>query len=1032
MRRSWILRVSLLFCFTTSALSQSTNATISGQVADPTDQVIPDADVQILNEATGVQYVNKTNNSGVYTLSVLPPGQYRVQVSKIGFKTIVTPGVVLNVQSAVALNFTLPIGAASETVTVEAGSALLNTTDASVSTVVDRKFVENMPLNGRSFQDLISMTPGVVTQSPQASSNIGYRGDFSINGQRTESNYYMVDGVSAAASAGYPTGGGQSATGGTVAASTTLGTTQSLLGVDAMQEFRVQSSTYSAEYGRSPGGQISFLTRSGTNQFHGTVFDYLRNDVFDSNDWFNKHYGRAKTALRQNDFGGTFGGPLFPWHQRTHPTFIFVSYEGLRLRAPQAASIQYVPDMTLRQSAATTLQPILNAYPLPTAGGIDYGTLAQFISTYSLPGAIDSTSVRFDHTFSESLSGFFRWGTTPSSTSTRLLSSVQSIHGGSDTYTAGLTWQISQALTNELRLGYNSGEATLQSRLDSFGGAVPLNLRAAVGLASTTSAYTSFYLNFVGIGASYLTEMTGRNSNNQWNLVDTISATAGHHHIKLGADYRRIASPIIPPTPYLYTQFTTRQSLVTNSASTLQIKQSLSARPVFNELSVFAQDEWRLAPRLVLSSGLRWELAPPPTNSDGPNAYTLQGNISNPSQLTVAPQGTPLWNAAYYNFAPRIGLAWQAHTNPGWETVVRAGGGVFFDNDNAIAAGGYSGLGFSATKSYNGSPLPATSAQQNFGISVTPPYPTASVYAFPSHLQLPYSFQWNGALEQALSRSQSLTISYVGSNGRRLLQSQTINLASVNPNFGYVYYFPTGVTSNYQALQAKFQRSVANGIQALASYTWSHSIDFGSNNSALPLFRGNSDFDVRHNFQAGLTWNAPQVRSGKIGSVLLSQWGIDGRLISRTAFPVTLSGNTVSDPITGFYTTNVNLVSGQPIYLYGDSYPGGRALNRAAFALPSGTSPGNAPRNFIRGFGATQLNLALRRDFPLGENTSLQFRAETFNLLNHPVFGYVDPGLTSATFGQATKTLAQSLGTMSSLYQQGGPRSMQFALKVKF
>lgn len=247
------------------------------------------------------------------------------------------------------------------------------------------------------------MTPGVVTQSPQSQSSIGVSGDFSVNGQRTESNYYTVDGVSAntgvGSGAGFPTPG----TGGTLSSSTALGTTQSLISVDALQEFRVQSSTYSAAYGRSPGGQFSLVTRSGTKKFHGSGFDYLRNNYFDANNWFNNLYGTPASALRQNDFGGTFGGPIvLPFlHRARDNTFFFVSYEGLRLTQPQATSVQYVPDLAMRKQAASVLQPILNAFPLPTPGGIDYGTattpsLAQFIQGYALPARIDSTSVRLD------------------------------------------------------------------------------------------------------------------------------------------------------------------------------------------------------------------------------------------------------------------------------------------------------------------------------------------------------------------------------------------------------------------------------------------------------------------------------------------------------------------------------------------------------------------------------------------------------------------------------------------------------------
>jgi len=354
-------RFTFVACFALFALrvaAQSPNGNINGLVLDPSNQLIVGAEVTAVNDVTGVQFTTKTNNEGVYVLPSLPPGPYRIQVSKFGFKTIIRPDIVLRIQDALSINFTLPVGAVFEVMTVQGGSSLVNTESAAVSTVINQKFVESIPLNGRSFQDLISMTPGVVTQGPNSSpSGVGSGGDFSVNGQRTESNYYTVDGVAANLAVGDGSGNlvQNAAASGSVPASTVLGTTQSLISVDALQEFRVQTSTYSAEYGRSPGGQISFVTRSGTKEFHGSVFDYLRNGFFDANDWFNDHYGVRPAALKQNDFGGTMGGPVVipGLYNGKERTFFFISYEGLRLTQPQAATIQSVARATGKEPPMT-------------------------------------------------------------------------------------------------------------------------------------------------------------------------------------------------------------------------------------------------------------------------------------------------------------------------------------------------------------------------------------------------------------------------------------------------------------------------------------------------------------------------------------------------------------------------------------------------------------------------------------------------------------------------------------------------------
>jgi len=1029
----------LILCATKLALAQSTDATISGVVVDPSGKIIIDADIEILNEETGVHYSGKTNDSGIYTVPILPPGQYRVQVSRIGFKTLIKPGIVLNVQSAVVLNFTLPLGAASESVTVEAGASLINTTSASVSTVVDRNFVENIPLNGRSFQDLISMTPGIVTQSPQTGSQSpAYNGDFSVNGQRTESNYYIVDGVSGNVSAGSPSGAPQAASSGSIAGSTALGTTQGLLSTDSMQEFRVESSTYSAEYGRSPGGQFSFLTRSGTNQFHGSTMDYVRNNFFDANDWFNDHYGKPISPLRQNDFGGTLGGPIrIPrLYDGLNRTFFFVSYEGLRLTQPQAATIQYVPDAFMRQQAPAALTAILNAFPVQN--GIDYGSaaspsLAQFIQPYSLPSQIDSTGIRVDDAILPKMTAFFRFADTPSSTSSRNLSTFAVNHIDTQTYTLGIDNQFPHSTSNEFRIGHSYGHSAGAYSIDAFAGAQPIDLVSALGITSNANATALFEIYLPGIGSTYMESSTPENLSHQWNVVDTLNATYGRHQLKFGVDYRRIASPILSASsPYTGYIFESSSAIATNSAQLAILIQQKSATPIFHEVAVFAQDEWRVNTRFSLASGIRWEIDPPLSEAHGNLPYTLLGSLGDPGTLQLAPQGTPLWHTSWFNFAPRLGAAWTAHESMSMLTVVRAGGGVFFDTDNQLAVDGFSGIGFQAGKYLFNAAVPITPSQLAFAPSATAPYTSSAVYAFPSHLQLPYTLEWNLSVEQALGKMQALTISYVGANGRRLTGTQEYSLSSLNSNFGTVYYFPSGITSNYQALETKFQRSVAHGIQVLASYTWSHSLDFGSNGSALPLARGNSDFDVRNNFQFGTAWDLPCYH-GRLGKLFLNDWSADARVLARSGFPVTLGGDLTDDPGTGStYTGGVDQVPGVPVYVYGGLYPGGRAINKAAFAFPTGTSIGNAPRNFIRGFGMTQGNLAMRRSIHLTDRVSLQFRGEAFNILNHPNFGHIDPTLTDATFGQATTMLNGSLATMSPQYQQGGPRSLQLALKLLF
>src|SRR5882762_4354071 len=338
-------------------LAQSPNGTINGRVLDPSGAVIVGAEITIVNDATRVQYVSKTNGEGIYVVTNLPPGAYRLQVAKQGFKTLIKPDIVLNVQDAMAINFTLPIGAAAETVTVEGGAPLVDTQSAAVSTVINRGFVENLPLNGRSFNTLLELTPGVVI----APSSVTSPSQFSIAGQRTDANNFTVDGVSANFGVNGNNGAGASGTGSAQAFSA-FGGTSSLVSVEALQEFRVETSSFAPEFGRSPGGQVMLSTRSGTNDFHGGIYEYFRNDVMDANDWFNNatiDSGTGKTIPRaperHNDFGGFLGGPIFK-----NKTFFFISYEGARLRQPHTALVA-VPSEFAHSQAPSALAPFLNA-----------------------------------------------------------------------------------------------------------------------------------------------------------------------------------------------------------------------------------------------------------------------------------------------------------------------------------------------------------------------------------------------------------------------------------------------------------------------------------------------------------------------------------------------------------------------------------------------------------------------------------------------------------------------------------------------
>ena len=371
-----LLLVTLALSLCIPSFGQSENATVSGTITDPTGAAVTGAQVKLTNVNTGITAATPSNETGLYVFPVVRPGQYRMVVEKQGFRQIVLTDLTVNVQDALSRNFKLQLGVVGESVTVSGDVNKVNTQDASVSTVVDSQFVENMPLNGRSFQSLIYMTPGVAITP----SDIYGLGQFSTNGQRTDTNYFTIDGVSANFG-GAPNGGVGSTLGGTSPALTSGGGTNGMVSVDDMQEFRIQTSSYAPEFGRSPGAQIAIATKSGTNRWHGTASEYLRNDVFDARNYFNNAgpsqdiYGNpvpaeAKPPLRQNDFGGTVGGPL--WKDRT---FFFFSYAGLRLLLQRAGDAPYGvrTSLTAFESALSAFDASATAHGGPSLLVLDPG-----------------------------------------------------------------------------------------------------------------------------------------------------------------------------------------------------------------------------------------------------------------------------------------------------------------------------------------------------------------------------------------------------------------------------------------------------------------------------------------------------------------------------------------------------------------------------------------------------------------------------------------------------------------------------------
>jgi len=1020
-------------------LAQSPNGTINGRVLDPSGAVIVGAEITIVNDATRVQYVSKTNGEGIYVVTNLPPGAYRLQVAKQGFKTLIKPDIVLNVQDAMAINFTLPIGAAAETVTVEGGAPLVDTQSATVSTVINRGFVENLPLNGRSFNTLLQLTPGVVI----APSSTVSPGQFSINGQRTDANSFSVDGVSADFGLSAEFAPGQGGSGGTPAFNA-YGGTSSLVSVDALQEFRIQTSSFAPEYGRTPGGQVVIETRSGTNDFHGDLFDYFRNDVLDASDWFNGAVlpPLPKAEDRQNDFGGVLGGPIY-----RGKTFFFLSYEGLRLRQPQTTTV-VVPSLATRASAISAAAPYLNAYPLPNGTNSVTGT-AQFTGSYSNQLTQDAGSVRVDQLIGSKWTIFGRYNEAPSQSVGRSgnLSEVDTFHFATRTFTLGVNTMLTARITNSFRGNYSLQAVTGAASLDPFGGAAPpaptLLLPSPLSVESSGALFQTLDT------SGYILGQLARNRDRQVNLIDGVSISIGTHQLKFGVDYRNLDLSLPKFEADLGYSASSAVGFATNATPSFVIDSiQRGANLKFNLVSLYGQEIWRLGSRLVVTYGLRWDFNPAPSAGDG---TTLAGwlNTNNPQTTILGPPGTPLWQSSYRNFAPRVGLAYRLTAKGGF--VMRAAWGIFYDLGNGTVANLGQFFPNNGRTVAAGSPLPLSSSNLSAltpTFSTQPPYPRTTE-GFASDLKLPRSYQWNVALEKSLGGEQVVSATYLGQAGRDLLRQE--GAFRPNANFGgYFFLTQNGDSSDYQALQIQYRRPLSKRLQALLNYTWSHSIDTGSNDS-IPLNssmvisgigdRGNSSFDVRQNFTGAATYNLPSFPSRGPLSMFTRGWSVDSVLQARTGFPIDVVTNSVLIP--GLTTsTRPNVVPGQPFWLADPLAPGGKRINPSGFAFPVTVRQGTLGRNEVPGFGATQVDLSIARKFGITDRINLQFRADLFNALNHPNFtnpdGEVEPDPTTGApvfvngGGLSTQMLNHGLGGLNALYQIGGPRSVQLSLKLLF
>ncbi len=748
-----------------------------------------------------------------------------------------------------------------------------------------------------------------------------------------------------------------------------------------------------------------------------------------------------------------FGEGGKPWWVGRNKTFFFFSYEGLRLRQPLNFNM-LVPSISLRQAAPATVRTLLNTIPLPTEPEILTSTgaptgVARFIGGGSSPSRADALSIRVDHAFNSKLVMFGRYNEAPSSQVSRILSALTATKGKTQTFTVGSTQAFSSQVTNEFRFNYSRNRGATSYSMDNFGGAIPVDPSVIPsGYSGTRQRYGQFVFLVSGAGVEVDLGDQVDSFQRQINLVDNLTFVRQDHRIKVGVDYRRLA-PIFGPVPYSQAMFFFNQAdVLSGTVSFLITRSGQGSHPIFDSFSAYVADTWKVSPRMTMDLGLRWELNPPPHDANGLTPVLVTG-VDNLPTAHLAPPNTPFYKTVYTAFAPRFGGSYvlrQAHDR---ETVVRGGFGVYYDLGSGQAISGFAGFPFNNFRITPSAQLPLSPA-----LAAPPPLPsvtlpiTNDLNSLNPNLRLPYTLQWNVTLQQSLGADQTISLAYVASAGRQLLTTQRLNspvgspATRPNPNFGNIFFTTNDPKSDYHSMQVQYQRRLSKGLQAVASYTWSHAIDEVSDEVNLGILaRGNADFDVRHNFTSGITYDLPRFKAGKLLEAMLSDWAVDSTLYGQSGQPLNLIAGQLFLSDGTFVSVRPDLISGVPIWRDDPASPGGKRINSAAFAPPpfvTGSTSvfarqGTLGRNVVRSPAKYQVNLGVRRKFQLSERSFLQLKAEAFNLFNHPLFGQYQTDIRSAaSFGQAASTLNVSLGGLSPLYQFGGPRSLQFSVRLGF
>jgi hypothetical protein len=1074
----------------TSVSAQTFRGTILGTVTDSTGAVIPEASVAVKNIATGLERSAATDTAGNFTIPELPIGSYFVKIEKTGFHTVQVEHVVVEVAAERRVDATLLV-TSDVTVNIVAEAVQVETSDNTLGGSIEAKQIEDLPINGRDFTKLLVMVPGAVGDPSGAADSPGSFGLFSSNGNRGRANNYLLDGTDM--NDGYRNLPAINEAG-------VFGTPATILPIEAIAEV-AELSDFAAEYGRNSGAIVNIVTKSGSNQIHGSVFEFFRNNYLDARNFFNT-VPNPQTSFRNNQFGFALGGPII-----RDKTFWFVNYEGQRENVglnseARVPSPQEIAALGGPQNPVIAALLARNPWPTPNQP-VPFGSSAPNLSvTTPASNTVDSFITKIDHSFNEQnqLTGRYYFGNSNQSFPLAILGG--NILPGYNTVTPTRVQLVSISYlkilsptkVNEARFGFNRFTESFSPEDQSFD-------PKSIGLNNNVQGPQDFGLPFINIEqfsnnpnqdfpiasiGSTLSDPRGRVDTN-WQFIDNFSWKLGSNDLKLGFEFRRTFVNGFFDAGYRgELNFATLEDFLQGNIDSGRSAEGDSRRGTFqNSYGAYLQDSLKLSRRFTLNLGLRYDYFGV-INEEYGRFSDFEPSIG------LVLEGThglnSLYHPDYNNFAPRIGFAWDVTGKS--KTVLRADWGVFYDQfSQDFFVGQLPFNTFNPGPAYNAiGPSPilfsfTTAPKIVAGAPIFSDYSASDAFTVDQHLRTPYVQNFNLNLQQEIARNVIFEIGYVGSHGTKLFRYRDINqppdpavstnrvynnfpLTPQGGTFFYINQIETTADSNYNALQTSLTFRDFHGFSTSMNYTWSHSLDTASDgqdyvpnatqpdNSARPDQEyASSNFDVRHRFVWSASYDIPAL--DKDHQKLTGGWQVNGILTVRSGSPFNV---TFFDDYNGSgeFFDRPDLV-GNP---YAGTHTPDDFLNLSAFQVPctldgSGTSAsscvpgtqhfGSLGRNSLIGPGYWDFDASLFKTVAVTEAVKLQFRAEIFNLFNHPTFaspllpgfsvnaasGGINPA-TGRGEGFLPLVVTPDVGIGNPFLGGGGPRNIQLSLKLVF